>query len=140
MLHLNYDGNQNNGIIFNDKYSNGALFIGAEFKPKLSFEYFGFEYSEAFNSRPNIVINIDKTQRVMTDDECIEIKDIANNWIQPLGQEGNPTDTQKQDALNTEVKTTLALGDWEVIRELERMFLKDTPINIAREQLRQSIA
>lgn len=53
------------------------------------------------------------------------------------------TDAEKQaDELsqkNADALSALNIGDWQVIRELERMFLKDTPLNIEREQLRESI-
>lgn len=88
-IHLNYDGNQNNGIIFNDKYPNGAMYLGLEFKPNLSFEYDSMQYSEVFDALDYVELNGEK--RVMTDEEAAEVKSIAISWVQPLGQEGNPT-------------------------------------------------
>lgn len=46
---------------------------------------------------------------------------------------------EKQAQQNSEALQALNIGDYKVIRELERMFLKDTPLNIEREQLRESI-
>lgn len=40
---------------------------------------------------------------------------------------------------NISSREALIEGDWLVIRELERMFLKDTPLNVTREALRDSI-
>lgn len=94
-LHLNYDGKQNNGIIFNTTY-NGSMFNGAELKPSLSFPFDSFMYSEVFDGQPNYVIELDGTRRLMTQVEINEIIPIATNWVQPLGQEGNPTAEQQK--------------------------------------------
>ena len=92
-LHLNFDGKQNNGIIFNATY-NGAMFNGAEFRPALTFPFDSFMYSEVFDGQPNYVIELDGTRRLMTQVEINEIIPIATNWVQPPGQEGNPTQAQ----------------------------------------------
>lgn len=39
----------------------------------------------------------------------------------------------------TAAQKELAASDWEVIRELERQFLKGTPLNKAREKLRKQV-
>ncbi len=88
MTHLSYDGNRNNGIIFNEAYPNGALYVGAEFKPVLSFEYDSMQYSEivdTFNS-----VTVGKNVRVMTAEEDVEVQGIATLWVQAVGQKGNP--------------------------------------------------
>lgn len=92
-LHLNYDGQQENGVIFNSNY-NGAMFHGPELKPDLSFDFISFVYTEVFERQGNRVINLDGTERKMTQSEIDEIIPIANDWVQPLGQEGNPTQDQ----------------------------------------------
>lgn len=112
-LHLNYDGKQNNGIIFNATYS-GAMFNGVEFRPVLSFEYDSFMYSEVFDGQPNYVIQNDGIRRLMTQAEVDEIIPIATNWVQPLGQEGNPNAEQqkvidKQQALSDYEKAIEAM-------------------------------
>jgi len=91
-LHLNYDGKQNNGIIFNDKYQNGAMYKGINFKPSLSFTYDSMQYSEVFDTLD--YVELAGVKRVMTPTEQNEVKAIAVAWVQPLGQEGNPTLTQ----------------------------------------------
>jgi hypothetical protein len=88
-IHLSYDGKQNNGIIFNLTYQNGALYNGAELKPALSFIFDSFQYSEVFDALD--YVELDGVKRVMTEDEALEVKALALTWIQPLGQEGNPT-------------------------------------------------
>ena len=107
-LHLNYDGKQTNGIIFNDKYPKGALYIGAELKPKLSFIYDSMQYSEVFDN-PNYV-EVNKTKRVMTDKECAEVINMASTWKQALGQEGNP---------NLEQKKAIHYAEWKQ-KELQK--------------------
>lgn len=86
-IHLNYDGNQNNGIIFNNTYTTGALFKGANFKPTLSFNYDSFQMSEQFTQVPNYVI-VNGTRRAMTPSEAQEIRALAVSWVQAPDQEG----------------------------------------------------
>jgi len=93
-IHLNYDEKQNNGIIFNNKYTNGALYNGAEFKPSLSFQYDSMQYSEVFDTLD--YVELAGVKRAMTPAEQNEVKAVAINWVQPLGQEGNPTLEQAQ--------------------------------------------
>jgi len=95
-LHLNWDGNQNNGIIFNNTYTNGALFTGVTNKPVLSFAFDSFQYSEVFAQQLNFV-ELAGTKKVMSVAEETEIQTIATNWVQPLGQEGNPTLVQAKE-------------------------------------------
>lgn len=45
-----------------------------------------------------------------------------------------------QSVSNQKARGLLNLSDWKVIRELERMFLKDTELNQLRETLRSSVA
>jgi hypothetical protein len=114
-LHLNYDGKQNNGIIFNATYQ-GAMFAGAEFRPVLSFEFDSFMFSEVFD-HPDYVIQLDGIKRLMTDVEKAEIVTVATNWVQPLGQEGNPTQFQldAQALANWKESRRLAVESIEVI-------------------------
>lgn len=92
-LHLNFDGKQNNGVIFNAAYQ-GALYSGIEFKPVTTFSFESFTYSEVFTGQPNYVILVDGTKRLMTAEEEAEVIQLATSWVQPLGQEGNPTQAQ----------------------------------------------
>lgn len=138
MIHLNYDGKQNNGIIFNDKYPNGALFVGAELKPTLSFEYDSFQYSEVFVDTLNYV-EIGNIKRIMADTEATEIKHLAMSWTQQLGQEGNPNPEQLQEMSNNEAKQYLMSTDWYVTRKVETG--EEIPADIlgARAEARASI-
>lgn len=136
-LHLNYDGNQNNGIIFNDKYTRGALFVGTEYKPKLSFEYDSMQMSEVFENQDMVMLN--GVQRVMTEEEAQEVKELAIKWVQPLGQEGNPTEEQKQEQKNNEARAYLASTDWYVVRKQETGVDIPQTILDARQEARDSI-
>jgi len=113
-LHLNYDGNQTNGIIFNSKYTKGALFNGAEFKPKLSFEFDSMQMSEVFEIYDSVTLN--NTKRVMTEQEVQEVKAIAKEWVQALGQEGNPNEKQKQEVKNNKARQYLNETDFYIVR------------------------
>lgn len=104
-LHLSYDGKQNNGIIYNATYQ-GAMFNGVEFRPSLSFECESFMYSEVFTGQPNYVILADGTKRLMLAEEEAEVIQLATNWVQPLGQEGNPTQAQKDAQAAIDLKNS----------------------------------
>jgi len=104
-LHLNWDGNQNNGVIFNNTYTNGALFTGITNKPVLSFSFDSFQYTEVFPNQINWV-EVAGTKKVMTASEESEVIRIAKSWIQPLGQEGNPTFSQKVSAKLQDIETS----------------------------------
>ena len=104
-LHLNWDENQNNGIIFNDTYTNGALFTGIENKPTLSFTFDSMQYTEVFPNQLNW-IELSGVKRVMTASEESEVKVLATNWVQPVGQEGNPSFLQRVSAKLSELATS----------------------------------
>ena len=89
-IHLNYDGNQENGIIFNNTYTWGAMYKGANLKPTLSFNYDSMQYSEVFIQRPNYVI-LNGVSRAMTTEEGNEVKALALTWVQEPLQEGGVT-------------------------------------------------
>ena len=136
-LHLSYDGNQTNGIIFNDKYTNGALYVGADLKPKLSFEYDSMQFSEVFNV-PNYIIKAD-IKTLMSDQEASEVRKIASTWVQALGQEGNPTPEQKQERKNADARAYLNSTDWYAIRQSENGTQTPADIVTKREVARKSI-
>jgi hypothetical protein len=106
MIHLNYDHKQNNGIIFNTTYPNGAMYVGIQYKPTLSFEYDSFQYSEVFADVLDYV-QLGNSKTVMTPEQGLEIKAIADVWVQPLGQEGNPNDEQKLQFIKQAVQEYL---------------------------------
>lgn len=111
-LHLNYDGNQDNGVIYNATYT-GCLYEGIELKPKLSFNYYSFWFSEEFpNNGNHVILDSLGTRREMTDEETEEVKTLASIWTQPLGQEGNPTDEQKLESIRYERNSLLSETDY----------------------------
>jgi hypothetical protein len=109
--HLNYDHRSTNGIIFNALYPNGAMFFGSEFKPELSFEYDSFQWSEVFPDSPQC-IELQGVRRAFTSEELAEVKQKAIDWVQALGQEGNPTTEQKAAFIRTERNQKLTACDW----------------------------
>lgn len=64
------------------------------------------------------------------------IKECQDNFIYPSDEE---IKQQEQANLNQESLNSLSSTDWKVIRELERLYLKGTDLNIERELLRESI-
>lgn len=137
LYHLSFDGSQNNGIIFNDKYQ-GCLFEGVELKPTLSFEFNSFSYSEVWERQGNYIENSENKKRVMSESEEVEVRELAIKWVQQLGQEGNPTVAQKMEFIRFErdnlLKATdyLALTDQTLTEEMRsyRQALRDMTTNI----------
>lgn len=64
------------------------------------------------------------------------IKQCQDNFIYPSEEE---IKLQEQANSNQESLNSLNSTDWKVIRELERLYLKGTDLNIERELLRESI-
>jgi len=137
MVHLNYDGKQDNGVIFNDKYPKGALFTGVDIKPTFSFNYDSMQFSEVFNHKN--YIEVDRVKRVMTEDEAEEVKKTAEEWVQPLGQEGNPNPKQIQESKNSEARAYLGSTDWYVTRSIETGKKVPSEVAVKREQARNAI-
>lgn len=134
MIHLNYDGKQNNGIIFNTKYTNGAMFKGVEFKPTLTFAYDSFQYSEVFEGLNYVELN--KVKTVMTPEQAVEIVSIATDWVQALGQEGNPNAVQKEEARVREALELLDSTDFKMTADYDQ---DTTDVRVLRQEARELI-
>lgn len=48
-------------------------------------------------------------------------------------------EAERIEQLNTDAINTLNSTDWKVIRELERLLLSGTELNLEREKLRESV-
>jgi len=135
-LHLNYDMKNKNGIIFNDKYQ-GAMYRGEEYRPDLAFPYEEFGYSEVFDL-VNFVV-LDGTKRVMTTGQELDVQRAAREWVQPLGQEGNPNDEQKLAAIKGAIQahldaTAVRLG-YDNINTISKFMGFDNPFRTTAEAL-----
>jgi hypothetical protein len=141
-LHLNYDNNNKNGVIFNDKYPWGAMFIGEQFKPELSIDYNWFIFSEIYNRfEINTNENGSEITRIIDPSSSIyiEIQQMALNWVQPLGQEGNPTRSQQIQIEIGQNKGLLSSTDWYVTRKYERGVDIPEDVTSQRQSAIQSI-
>lgn len=117
MLHLNWDSRFNNGIITNARY-NGALFVGEQHKPVLPVEYDSFEWDEGDPYNTNHIVLVHSiagssfAEKVaIPSDIEAAIRELAANWVQPSGQEGNPSQEQIKAAVDNEVAMALAHTD-----------------------------
>lgn len=133
---LSYSGKSKNGIIFNETYHWGAIYNGEEYRPELSFDYFSFECHEYFDQY--FVIENDGKKRLMTNEEIDEVMEVARNWVQPLGQEGNPTDSQKHhrelvDARNEFTKNALLLAENSPYPEMVSWFKQEQEARALKE-------
>ena len=105
-VHLNYGGNQDNGIVFNTAYPWGAMFRGEDRRPVMSFQFDSFQYSEVFET-PNTVI-VNTRPRPMTPAEEAEVKAKAEAWVQLPNEEGGTQwliERAQREALNQRVAT-----------------------------------
>lgn len=86
------------------------------------------EHKDGFDIKFNSVLN-----EFQYEEKPIEVKEEANE----LSEEELAEQLQAQ--ANTEALNLLNLSDWKVIRELERLMLGGTDLNLEREALRESI-
>ena len=82
-------------------------------------EIFGFE--------------LDGSQDHLITSDMVEIS------LEEIAELNKPTEAQLQEQLNAEARAKLNSLDWKVIRELERLMLTGTDLNLEREALRVSI-
>jgi len=135
-LHISWDNQQKNGVVFNEKYPTGALFTGVELRPEMSFEYDNFMYTEQFEVENTKMVNGEVFG--LTPEEVEEAKDVARNWVQPLGQEGNPTVAQAYtskklqllqvfnlDVLKLDEAPTHEVSSWAVQEREARGYMAD---------------
>lgn len=66
-------------------------------------------------------------------------KDMKEISLEEIAELNKPTEEQLQEQLNAEARAKLDGLDWKVIRELERLMLAGTDLNLEREELRVSI-
>ena len=65
--------------------------------------------------------------------------DMVEISLEEIAELNKPTEEQLQAQANAEAITLLNSSDWKVIRELERLMLGGTELNLEREALRESI-
>ena len=82
-------------------------------------EIFGFE--------------LDGSQDHLITSDMVEIS------LEEIAELNKPTEAQLQEQANEEARAKLGSLDWKVIRELERLMLTGTDLNLEREELRASI-
>ncbi len=66
-------------------------------------------------------------------------KDMVEISLEEIAELNKPTEEQLQEQANAEARAKLNGLDWKVIRELERLMLIGTDLNLEREALRASI-
>lgn len=134
-VHLNWDRNNKNGIIVNGAYPNGALFTGDEHKPVLSVDYLEFEYTEKGELRPFNYIAVETTQGALrfseripfTDELEAEVLALANAWVQPEGQEGNPSLEQRTEWAKGDRDHRIEQVRWRIERHRDQLSLGAQP-------------
>lgn len=65
--------------------------------------------------------------------------DMVKISLEEIAELNKPTEAQLQEQANAEARAKLNSLDWKVIRELERLMLAGTDLNLEREALRVSI-
>lgn len=59
--------------------------------------------------------------------------------LEEIAELNKPTEEQLQAQANAEALSLLSSSDWKVIREIERLMLIGTDLNLEREALRASV-
>ena len=59
--------------------------------------------------------------------------------IGQIWDDATSTVLDTQESINKKMRIALVASDWKVIRELERMFLADTPLSVQREEYRKAV-
>lgn len=65
--------------------------------------------------------------------------DMIEIGLEEIAELNKPTEEQLQAQANAEALSLLSSSDWKVIREIERLMLIGTDLNLEREALRESI-
>ena len=65
--------------------------------------------------------------------------DMVEISLEEIAELNKPTEAQLQEQVNAQARAKLGSLDWKVIRELERLMLTGTDLNVEREALRVSI-
>lgn len=122
----NYD---DNGIFINEGIADESpLEPGVFLIPGCSTTVEPLEHKGGFYIKFNSELN-----EFVYEEKPIEVKEADNE----LSEE--ELEAQLQEQANAEARAKLNSLDWRVIRELERLMLTGTDLNLEREELRASI-
>ncbi len=76
----------------------------------------------------------------LTEQEYLLVRDNADfSTINANGTVTVSTEARDQSNVNYRARLSLSDTDWKVLRELERLYLSGTDLNIEREELRASV-
>lgn len=131
--------------IENDLYPNGVNHKGAEKLPNIVglehpyIKWSDFEWEESFYIDTNGAVH------QLTDEQCKNLKTLTSEWVQDLGQDGNPSSEQIAIEEYNKRLQYLNKSDWVIVKiqelvldgfDIEELKMKYKDILDKRKQLR----
>lgn len=131
--------------IENDLYPNGVNHKGAEKLPNIVglehpyIKWSDFEWEESFYIDTNGAVH------QLTDEQCKNLKTLTSEWVQDLGQDGNPSPEQIAIEEYNKRLQYLNKSDWVIVKiqelvldgfDIEELKMKYKDILDKRKQLR----
>lgn len=110
----------NHIVIVNDRYSNGVTCLDPSRVPDIGVDYTYLQWSD-IDWENKFYVDLNNLVQPFTAEQLNIISNLVLNWVQPLGQEGNPTLDQAKEILigrlknmfDNNMRTLINTSDYE---------------------------